>query len=172
MKNQIKKIISGNFTFFLIVLIGSLVVYFINPTLVGEVFSVFFSLLRKITPILLFVFALIFAFNLFIKPKVVAKYLGNEKGFTGWLVSIAGGIISMGAIYMWYPLLADLREKGMKDSLIVAFLYNRSIKIPLLPFLVHYFGLVFTITVTVYMIIFSIINGILVDKIINTNKKI
>ncbi len=85
MKNQIKKIISGNFTFFLIVLIGSLVVYFINPTLVGEVFSVFFSLLRKITPILLFVFALIFAFNLFIKPKVVAKYLGNEKGIY-WMV--------------------------------------------------------------------------------------
>lgn len=170
MISQVRKIISGNFTFFLLTIIGSLVVYFITPGLATEVFSVFLSLLAKIAPILLFVFLLIFAFNLFVKPKTVTKYLGSEKGLTGWLVSIAGGIISMGAIYMWYPLLADLREKGMKDSLVVAFLYNRAIKIPLLPFLVHYFGLAFTIIMTVYMIIFSVINGFVVDKIINLKK--
>ncbi len=170
MISQVKRIISGNFAFFFVVLLGSLVVYFVNPALTGEAFSVFFSLLVKVLPILLFVFALIFIFDLFIKPKAVVKYLGTEKGFTGWLVSIAGGIISMGAIYMWYPLLAELREKGMKDSLIVAFLYNRAIKIPLLPFLIHYFGLIFTIVITAYMIIFSVINGFVVDKILNIKK--
>lgn len=166
MQGKIKKVISSNLIFFLVVLIGAFVIYIINPTLAEEAFSQFFSLLKKIGPILLFVFALVFAFNLFINPKVIAKYMGSEKGFSGWLISIAAGIMSMGNIYIWYPLLADLREKGMKDSLIVTFLYNRSIKLPLVPFIIHYFGLPFMIILTVYIVIFSIINGLLVDKLI------
>jgi len=72
-----------------------------------------------------------------------------------------------GSDYMWYPLLTDLREKGMNDAFITTFLYNRAVKIQLLPFLMHYFGLTFTIVVTAYMIIFSVINGILVDKLMD-----
>jgi uncharacterized membrane protein YraQ (UPF0718 family) len=164
---NIQNIISANSIFLAVVVVGYIIFAFMKPIIVIEALIIFLNLLEKVIPVLFFVFALIFAFNLFVNPKVVAKYLGTEKGFTGWLVSVVGGIISMGAIYMWYPLLKDLREKGMKDSLIVAFLYNRSIKIPLLPFLVHYFGLVFTIVITLYTIIFSFINGFLVDKIIN-----
>ncbi|HMB17357.1 MAG TPA: permease [Candidatus Paceibacterota bacterium] len=161
------KEIPNGIIFFLLVIFVYLGFLFINPSLISESFEVFFDLLIKIAPVLIFVFALMFGFNLFIKPKTVQKYLGQERGFTGWLVSIVGGIISMGAIYMWYPLLADLRKKGMSDAFIVAFLYNRSIKLPLLPFLVYYFGFNFTVILTVLMILFSIINGFLVDKIIN-----
>jgi uncharacterized membrane protein YraQ (UPF0718 family) len=167
---DVQSVISGNSIFLAVIVVGYIITAFIKPVIVVEALIGFLDLLEKVIPILFFVFALIFAFNLFINPKVVAKYLGTERGFTGWLVSIVGGIISMGAIYMWYPLLKDLREKGMKDSLIVAFLYNRSIKIPLLPFLVHYFGFVFTVVITLYTIIFSIINGFLVDKILSPKK--
>jgi len=167
MKNIKNKKIPSGFIFFIAVVIGYIIVAFINPSLVLVSFNNFFELLVKIAPILVFVFSLIFLFNLLIKPKTVRKYLGHEKGLSGWVVSILGGIISMGAIYMWYPLLADLRKKGMSDALISTFLYNRSIKVPLLPFLIHYFGFVYTALLTVFMIIFSIINGFLVDKIIN-----
>jgi uncharacterized membrane protein YraQ (UPF0718 family) len=108
-----------------------------------------------------------YLFNIFINPKFVSKYLGKEKGLSGWVFSIVSGIISMGAIYMWYPILADLKEKGMKDGLISVFLYNMAIKIPLLPFMVFYFGLSFTIVLTIFMIIFSIINGVLIEKIMD-----
>jgi len=71
---------------------------------------------------------------------------------------------------MWYPLLADLKEKGMKNSLIATFLYNRAIKIPLIPITIYYFGIKLTIILTIYMIIFSIINGILVGKSLTLKK--
>jgi uncharacterized membrane protein YraQ (UPF0718 family) len=75
----------------------------------------------------------------------------------------AGGIASSGPIYMWYPLLSDLKEKGMRDSLIAAFLYNRAIKIPLLPMMVHYFGWDFTFALSIYMVLFSVVNGVIVQ---------
>jgi uncharacterized membrane protein YraQ (UPF0718 family) len=64
---------------------------------------------------------------------------------------------------MWYPLLSDLKEKGMKDSLIAAFLYNRAIKIPLLPMMIYYFGWPFALILSIYQVLFSVVNGILVQ---------
>jgi uncharacterized membrane protein YraQ (UPF0718 family) len=72
----------------------------------------------------------------------------------------------MGSAYIWYIFLKDLKQKGMKTSLIVAFLYNRAIKIPLLPMMIYYFGYPLTIILTIYMIIFSVINGLVVEKMV------
>jgi uncharacterized membrane protein YraQ (UPF0718 family) len=71
----------------------------------------------------------------------------------------------MGSIYLWYPLLKELSEKGMKKGLIATFLYNRAVKIPLLPLMVYYFGWLFTLFLTLYMIIFSVFLGIIMDRI-------
>ena len=46
---------------------------------------------------------------------------------------------------MWYPFLADLKDKGIKNPLIVTFLYNRAVKLPLIPVMIYYFGLKFVI---------------------------
>jgi uncharacterized membrane protein YraQ (UPF0718 family) len=59
-------------------------------------------------------------------------------------------------------MLAELRKHGMKDSLIAAFLYNRAVKIPLIPVMIYYFGWLFTALIMIYMIAFSIINGLIV----------
>jgi len=63
----------------------------------------------------------------------------REKGIKKWIFVIIGGVLSTGAIYMWYPFLADLKDKGLNYGLISCFLYNRAIKIPLLPLMVFYF---------------------------------
>ncbi len=165
--NEKQKKLSGGWLFLALVAALYIASSFFSGGLVRNSLAQFAELIKRIAPVLLFVFALIYCFNLFVNPKVISKYLGSRKGISGWLVSISGGIISMGAIYMWYPLLTDLREKGMNDAFITTFLYNRAVKIQLLPFLMHYFGLTFTIVVTAYMIIFSVINGILVDKLMD-----
>jgi len=59
-----------------------------------------------------------------------------------------------------------LKEKGMKDSFIATFLYNRAVKIPLMPMMIFYFGISFTAILTIYIVIFSIINGFCVDKLL------
>jgi len=54
----------------------------------------------------------------------------------------------------------------MRTSLISVVLYNRAIKLPLLPLLVHYFGLAYTVVLAFYLIGFSIIGGIILQKVL------
>jgi uncharacterized membrane protein YraQ (UPF0718 family) len=61
--------------------------------------------------------------------------------------------------------LEELREQGMRNGLVAAFLYNRAIKLPHLPLLVYYFGSVFVVVLLMYMVIASIIVGKLIEMI-------
>ncbi|MCX5910196.1 MAG: permease, partial [Deltaproteobacteria bacterium] len=94
----------------------------------GNALSASGRLTLRIAPILLLVFVVMFLTNLFFEGNRIVNFLGRGSGFRGWMVAIGGGILSSGPIYMWYPLLSDLKEKGMEDALIAAFLYNRAIK--------------------------------------------
>ena len=71
----------------------------------------------------------------------------------------------MGPIYPWYAMLSELRQKGMRNALIAAFLYSRAVKLPLLPLMIHYFGVAYTLVLCLYLIVFSIISGIVVEKL-------
>ena len=90
------------------------------------------------------------------------KYLGKKRK---WLFAILGGIISTGPIYMWYAMLRELKEKGVGYGFIATFLYNRAIKPPLIPVIIYYFGLKFTIVLTGVMIIFSVLQGMIIEKL-------
>jgi len=103
--------------------------------------------------------------NYFFTPQTTLKYLGKSSTKKSWILVIIFGILSVGPIYMWYPLLAELKEKGMREGLIACFLYNRAIKIPLLPLMVFYFSLKFTAILLLIMIFFSVVQGILIEKI-------
>ena len=103
--------------------------------------------------------------NYFLKPKIVIKYLGGESGIKGWILAILFGILSHGSIYVWYPFLKDLRKQGMRLGLLAVFLYNRAVKIPLLPIMILYFGIPFVVVLMVYMIITSIIEGKILEII-------
>ena len=53
----------------------------------------------------------------------------------------------------------------MKTSLAAVFLYSRAVKLPLLPMLVHYFGITYTMVLVGYLILFSIISGLVMEQI-------
>ncbi|MEA3323272.1 MAG: permease, partial [Patescibacteria group bacterium] len=98
--------------------------------------------------------------------KMLVAHLGSSKKVRGWIIAIVSGVISSGPIYMWFPLLSDLKEKGVKDTFLTTFLYSRAVKIPLLPVMVYYFGTTFTAVLTGYILLFSIINGLVVSNIL------
>ena len=100
----------------------------------------------------------------FIKPEVIKKYLGKQSGIKGYFFAIIAGIISVGSVYIWYPLLRDLRKNGMTNKLIAVFIYNRSIKLHLLPLMIIYFGVNFTAVLTVLTILFSLVIGYFIQK--------
>ena len=53
----------------------------------------------------------------------------------------------------------------MRSGLIAAFLYNRAIKIPLLPVMVYYFGIRFVGTLLVWMILASVVEGKMIEMV-------
>ncbi|UUX93293.1 permease [Methanoplanus endosymbiosus] len=161
-----KGISKSGWYFFAFVLILYAVVAAFDISAVLRALNIFSGLIVQIAPVLSLVFVFILVTDLLVKPDKIIKYLGSESGITGWLVAIAGGIISSGPVYVWFPFLAELRRKGMRPSLAAVFLYNRAVKVPLLPLMIFYFGVLFTVVLTVYMLIFSVISGYLTEILV------
>jgi uncharacterized membrane protein YraQ (UPF0718 family) len=98
--------------------------------------------------------------NYWLRPAWIKRHLGSG-GWRGWFWSLLAGVISHGPMYAWYPLLTDLRRHGMHDGLITCFFFARAIKVPLLPLMVDYFGWRFTITLSLYILLGSLVQGAL-----------
>lgn len=151
--------------FLFLVLAVYAVIGAIDAELASQTLSFFGKVMRKVLPVLVIVFFLLLAADLLLEPTWIKRNLGRESGIKGWLVAAVGGVLSTGPVYAWYPLLRDLREKGMRISLIAVFLYSRAVKLPLLPLMVHYFGAAYTLVLCLYLLGFSIIGGALIGKV-------
>jgi len=149
----------------LFVLLGYGILLFVNPQIVLLAIGNFISIMFRIVPVLGFVFVLLFLLNYFIEPRKLAKHLGKRSGPVAWTLTAIAGIVSTGPIYLWYPLLNELQKHGVRNAFIATFLYARAIKPALIPLLIYYFGLQFTIVLTFLMFIFSFFQGYLVEKI-------
>lgn len=158
----LKRIGAGKI-FLFVVAIAYLVVAVVEQDAAVDALGAFWNLFLQVLPVLAIVYGLLFLSNLFITSDLVLKYLGGERRIGGWIIAIISGIISSGPIYLWYPLLGDLKEKGMRTSLVACFLYNRAVKIPLLPMMILYFGPKLVIVLTVCMVGCSILNGLIVE---------
>jgi len=169
-KDSLKKN-KGKWIFLVLVITLYLILALVNFPLAKQSFLEFLKLLKKILPIFALVLFFTFVMGLFFNAKKITRSLGENAGLKGWLISIIGGILSSGPSYMWYPLLLELKKHGMRDAFIVAFFYNRAVKISILPMMIYYFGLSFVIVLTFYMILFSIINGVLMEKFLKLELK-
>ncbi len=159
--------IGGNWIFLISILFLYLFTLFLNKNLFLNSILYAKNVAIEVIPILIIVFVLTFLANIWLTNKKANKLLIRKSGPIQYLAAIVLGILSSGPIYMWYPLLSELKEKGLKNSLIAIFLYNRAVKIPLMPMIIYYFGLPFLLVTTCFMIIFSLINGYFVAKFTN-----
>ncbi|KAF1077232.1 permease [Methanogenium sp. MK-MG] len=139
------------------------IVAIMDASVATRALETFFGILRQIIPVMVLVFVLMFLVNLFIKPKAIAKHLGSESGMAGWVIAIIAGIIATGPVYVWYSMLADFREKGMRTALAGVFLYMRSVKLPFIPVIIYYFGGLYTAVLTAYLIVFSVLVGLVCE---------
>jgi len=148
---------------FIVILYCSL--FLLHPERTCSSFKLSWGIFVSIIPVLFIVVFFMGLLNYFLKSKAIKKHLGKESGIRGWLLAIFAGILSHGPIYVWYPLLRDLRSRGMKAGLVATFLYNRAIKIPLLPIMIFYFGVEFVVVLMVYMIAASVVQGKVIDMV-------
>jgi uncharacterized membrane protein YraQ (UPF0718 family) len=117
------------------------------------------NLLLYIALPLVLVFVIMLALNLFVKPAQIVGLFGRGARIKGIVLSVVAGIISMGPIYVWYPLLKNLREEGAGAGPIAIFLYSRAVKPFLLPVMIAYFGWVYVGILTALTVFASIVIG-------------
>ena len=160
---QKKQKFNKSWLFLLVVVILFLLVFFMDSEKGIQIFYFYLKLLAKVLPILLLVYFIMLLTNYFVDNNTIKKVMLQASGFKIWLLTIIAGIVSVGPVYMWLPLLKDLKEKGVKDRYIAGFLYNRGIKIQWLPVLVLYFGLKYVLVLAFVMTVFSIPQGILTE---------
>jgi uncharacterized membrane protein YraQ (UPF0718 family) len=153
----------GLFPVFVLVLYGILYAVAPNTALMALRASANISL-TIFVPLVL-VFAVMFVLNLLVRPAQIAGLFGRSAGMKGIMLSIGAGIISMGPIFAWYPLMKKTREEGAGEGPIAVFLYNRAIKPFLLPVMITYFGWAFVVIVTILTILGSIALGYSMNSI-------
>lgn len=162
----------GGWVFLGLVLISYGLVGLIESEVTIQAWRFFKNVMDQVLPVLGLVFILLFVANLLLDPKWIKQYLGTGTGLKGWVTSVFAGILSVGPIYVWYTVLSELQAKGMRTALIATFLYSRAVKLPLLPLMIHYFGATYTLVLSVYLILFAGINGLIVEKLVVRDRQL
>lgn len=130
------------------------------------------KIILSLLPVFALVVIIMTLTNKYTDTRKIASVLGRTSGIKGTMIATVSSIISMGTIYMWYPLLEELRNKGASWNNIAVFLYNRAVKIPLLPVMIAYFGLTFVIVLLVVMICASLLQGAFINAILERKEEI
>ena len=147
-----------------IAILALLLTMVVFPSTGMEALFTAIGIFQKIIPILALVWLLMTLFSFFLPPKRMKDALNRSRG--AWLLAIAGGVLSTGPIYAWYPMLKELRDNGVRKGFVATFLYNRAIKIPLLPVALSYFGYEFVIILLLVMVLASLAQGLLIEWLV------
>lgn len=150
---------NSGFYFLGLVIILYLFLLFLNFEQTLQSFLVSFKLLLRIIPVLLLVILFMAAMKHYINPGMVKKAVGKGSGLKGWFLAVLTGLLSHGPIYVWFPFLKELRDQGMSNGLISVFLYNRAVKIPLLPAMIAFLGGKLVLILMFYMFAASLLQG-------------
>jgi len=171
MTNSIKKM-PGGIKF----LLGMVAIYFVasifNASLVLNSLEKAFQTFVKLLPVLVLVFGVIFVVNLLLNPEKIKRHLGHDSGIKGWFFASAASVLIVSPPYVVFPLLGQLKEHGMRYSLMAVFLGNRNVQPAFLPVMAFYFGLPFTVVISVYILIFSVLSGIIMGKVMKESESI
>ncbi len=170
MSTKNKKSSKGKWVFLGFVLLILLVTSIVDAAKIQPILKLYSKTLLQIAPIFILVYVIMVLTNYFVNNNSLKKHFGEDAGSKAWVIAIVSGILSIGPVYLWYPLMQDLQKKGVKDRFIATFLYNRGIKLQWLPMLILYFGLQYAVVVLVVMAALSIPQGILTEQMIQRIK--
>jgi len=111
-------------------------------------------------------------FAVWISKETVVKYLGKTSGIKGIFLAIFFGALPTGPLYVAFPVAAVLIKKGAKISNIIIFLSAWAcIKIPQEMVELKFLGLEFMVLRLILTIIFVVIMGLSIEKIIEWTDK-
>ncbi len=106
-------------------------------------------------------------FKTWIPKEMVEKYLGKTSGIKGFSLALLFGALPTGPLYVAFPLAASLLEKGARvANIIICLSAWACIKIPQEMVELQFLGPRFMVTRLALTIIFVVIMGLCIEKII------
>ena len=160
-----------SFVFPVIVILAYGIIFLLNKNLAYDSLIKTGHILIKIIPLLFLIFAMMVLMNLFVTTNKIKKHFGEQSGIKGWLYAILFGVVLGGPPYVFFPMLKEMKEKGLKNSYLAVFLYNRNVRVMFIPVMAYYFGWWYTIITTVLIIVFSVFSGIIMEKVTGSEKQ-
>ena len=169
---QKKSLIRDYITMGAIIIVAVIALLFF-PDKSGPVLSVSKNYFLELIMILPAIMIIIGLFSVWIPKEMVVKYMGKTSGTKGIFVAIAIGMLPTGPLYIAFPMAIALLKKGAKISNIVIFISAWAcIKLPQELVEIQFLGIEFTLLRLALTVIFVIIMGLIIEKIIDwTDKK-
>ncbi len=157
-----------NWIFLFVVLFVYAIIWIFNQNLFLAIWKDFLNVFfKQILAVLLIVFIFMFVLNILLQKDTIKDKIQNSSNNVKYIVSIFGGILSTGPVYMWYPFLKKLKDHGLNYGHIASFIYARVIKIPFLAVMVFYFGLKYTIIFNLVLLVLALLIWIIINLIFN-----
>ena len=173
-KKALKDIIRG-YVIFAATLIAAVIILWLFPDKVTAATTTTWNYFLEMIIILPAVMVIMGLFSVFVSKELVVKYLGKTSGIKGILLAIFFGALPTGPLYVAFPLAVALRSKGASISNIVIFLSAWAcIKIPQELVELQFLGIKFMAVRLILTLIFVVIMGMFIEKIIewSDNKRI
>ncbi len=170
---QNKKALLRDYIIMGAILVAAAAALLIFPAKAGSVLDVSKNYMRELILVLPAVLIIIGLFSAWIPKEMIVKYMGKTSGIKGIFLSIGLGMLPTGPLYIAFPMAVALRSKGAKISNIIIFISTWAcIKLPQELIEIQFLGIKFTAARLVLTLIFIIIMGLLIEKIISfTDRK-
>ncbi len=162
-KNPEKKFKGLPFLFAVFILYA--VLYFFEPERITVCVRQWGKNLLLLLPVFAFVIFLTALIVYYFPKQKIAKMLKGKSRIKSYNISLLAGIISHGPIFAWYPLLQELQQSGWSKGGLVTFIYGKSVKLTLLPLMIGFFGLGYTLIFSLYISAGALVQGFLFDQI-------
>lgn len=160
------------YRFFLLTLPALGVLYIINLDLGREASSVITMSFKEMALILPPIFVLLGLLDVWIPKEVLIKYMGDDSGIKGIVLSFILGSVAAGPLYGAFPVALVLMKKGARFSNILIFLGAWStMKIPMLLFEISSMGKTFALTRLAINIPGILIMAFVLDKFIASKER-
>lgn len=149
---------------FIILLIGLMILTFINQSLGWKAFQLtgnsIINMLFLLPPVLVFVSLL----DKWVEKETLIKYMGKKSGIYGTLFALVLGVIAAGPLYVAFPMAVLFLQKGASIRYIVFFLgVWTTAKIPTAIYEFTSFGVTFTLIHICFGLVFYYILGIIYE---------
>lgn len=129
------KTIVNRYKFFLLLLVGNIILLVIKPDLGIKSLNITGSNLLELILILPPIFLLLGLLDVWVQRETMIKIMGENSGMIGVFIAYCLGSFAVGPLYAAFPIAAVLLKKGCKFSNVLIFMGAWSTtKIPLLLF--------------------------------------